>query len=81
MIIALKKILRKNQYGEYCIKEYRNFNYVKDSDYFTDDLQDLHNTFDCICNDYAKFYNLSLCNHSTSKCSETIILISKGGAK
>lgn len=80
MIIIIKKILRKNQYGEYRIVEYHNFKIDKNYTYYTDDLQDLDATCNSIIHQYETYYNYHLCGKGKNKCSETYILM-KGDAR
>lgn len=81
MIITLKKILRKNQYGEYRILEYHNSIHKEDYDYFTDDIEDLNGTLKCIIDNYQNFDNYQIVAGSKTKSSEIYILSKKGGVR
>ena len=80
MIITLKKVHRRNQYGEYCINEYHNGTKVDECTYFTDDRQDLDNTFLCIIDNYTRFSNYKVVAKEKKACVE-IVILAKGGIR
>ena len=78
MIYIIKKILRKNQYGEYRIVEYHNCKLDENLTYYTDDIDDLNATYDTILKQYANIDNFIVLGGCINKFSETAVLIKEG---
>lgn len=80
MIYIIKKILRKNQYGEYKIVEYHNCKLEENLTYYTDDIDDLNGTYNAVIAQYEQIDNFIVLGGCINKYSETTILMKEGKA-
>lgn len=73
-MIRVVKIKKKNLYGEYIIKSYRNGKETSNARYFTDDKNDLEYTCEAILNQIIIYEDLTIIDIDDTDYSTTYYL-------